>query len=77
MQTLVTRFGKKMNKTEASPVIDDANVGSPVDKVEDQSLSLNVDFNEIERRDIIDATKLKPGDEFADRVFGLAAERAA
>ncbi|WP_455200017.1 HEAT repeat domain-containing protein [Kaarinaea lacus] len=65
MQTLVTKFGKKTiskptkpkTTADTEPHVDDANT----------SMSLNFDFNEVKKLGIIDATKLKPGDVFADR----------
>jgi serine/threonine-protein kinase len=62
MQTLITRFG---NKTVGkSPKISTADT-----QVKDlnASASLNLDFSELNRRNIIDATKLKTGDMFANR----------
>ncbi|HEY5602239.1 MAG TPA: serine/threonine-protein kinase, partial [Gammaproteobacteria bacterium] len=62
MQTLVTRFGSKTsNASMAAP--------APVARVDDlaEDVSLNLDFSELHRRNIIDATKLKTGDMFANR----------
>lgn len=60
MQTLVTRFGHKPR-----PALQAA-APAPVDKP-GENLSLNVDFNELNKHRIIDATKLKPNDVFANR----------
>ena len=62
MQTLVTRFG---NKTAGKPVKPLATVNQNNDA--NASMSLNLDFNELNRRNIIDATRLKTGDMFANR----------
>jgi len=63
MQTLITKFGKKAGK---KPATVDSNTEADIDEAK-ESMSLNVDFGEIKRRNIIDATKLKPGDVFAER----------
>jgi len=62
MQTLVTRFG---NKTAGKPVKPAAIVSRNDDA--NASMSLNLDFNELNKRNIIDATRLKTGDMFANR----------
>ena len=61
MQTLVTRFGKK-SQQPSQPASDDIRLADP-----GESMSLNLDFSELEKRRIIDATKLKPNDMFANR----------
>ncbi|WP_455220272.1 HEAT repeat domain-containing protein [Kaarinaea lacus] len=62
MQTLITRFGNKTSDKSA-------NSSHTPTQIKDinESASLNLDFGEINRRNIIDATKLKTGDMFANR----------
>lgn len=66
MQTLITKFGKKAPSKAAKPDAIHANTNAQQGDA-NESMSLNVDFNEVKRRNIIDATKLKPGDVFANR----------
>ena len=66
MQTLITKFGKKATSKPVKPKAIVADTESHVDDA-NASMSLNVDFGEIKTHKIIDATKLKPGDVFADR----------
>ena len=56
MQTLIEKFGKKAQSNTS--------VNS---NVPEQSQSLLVDFGELRKRSIIDATKLRAGDVFANR----------
>jgi serine/threonine-protein kinase len=62
MQTLVTRFGDKSPSPQL-PADNDKIPAAPADK----SMSLNVDFNELQNQRIIDATRLKTNDMFANR----------
>ncbi|WP_455206195.1 HEAT repeat domain-containing protein [Kaarinaea lacus] len=62
MQTLITRFG---NKTAVRPAKPPATITQINDT--NESMSLNFDFGELNKRNIIDATKLKAGDIFANR----------
>jgi len=62
MQTLITRFGNKTSRKSANQL-------DPETQINDvnASASLNLDFSELNPRNIIDATKLKAGDMFANR----------
>lgn len=62
MQTLITRFGNKTSRKSSDPSQLDTQL-----KDLNASASLNLDFSELNSRHIIDATKLKAGDMFANR----------
>ncbi len=66
MQTLITKFGKKPIFPKNPPATKVDKNDNQVDE-KDKSQSLSIDFGSEKRRHIIDATKLKTNDKFADR----------